>query len=285
MCPQIDFGMTTVLQRHRPEAGNGRTADHTSEQAPNRAHATELGVCGTFLHMAPEVTSSGEYDHKVDVFSFGMVMFQMFQRTSFANYLKRTGFKVTDGHQAMMRGWRPTIARSCPKGISDLIQKCWSQDPQDRPEFSQILEELRMVLATLSSKPSVLRRFVNHLQSFSGGRARSPEGSLTPSEAATVSEDDHKSVPRGLTNSFSLSSSKFFRRSAAVSLTSDHTAAGSSTPRGSACESTASVVSLGVRTQSGTVKGYESEDLKSSMGRQRVRKPVQRGRSFTGVLR
>tara|TARA_B100001093_G_scaffold449563_1_gene455832 strand:- start:1562 stop:2434 length:873 start_codon:yes stop_codon:yes gene_type:complete len=39
------------------------------------------GETGTYRYMAPEVLRSEKYDHKVDIWSFGMVMYHMFENT------------------------------------------------------------------------------------------------------------------------------------------------------------------------------------------------------------
>lgn len=38
----------------------------------------------------------------------------------------------------------------CPPGYADLIIKCWSQNPDDRPEVDEILKEVQRIKASLS---------------------------------------------------------------------------------------------------------------------------------------
>jgi len=40
-------------------------------------------------------------------------------------------------------GFRPIIPNQCPKDYSNLISKCWSQNPNDRPTFQQIMITLQ----------------------------------------------------------------------------------------------------------------------------------------------
>jgi len=169
----IDFGLALAVNRRIDSQADDRDTPGGSTARP-----ASREVCGTFLHMAPEVVSSGVYTEKADVFSFGMVVFQLFQRTSFSNYLKRTGFTISDGQQALVQGWRPTISQSCPGAVGELIQQCWSQEPDDRPEFGQIVEQLHGIASQLSkSEPSILRSVASRVASFTAGMGRNSDPS------------------------------------------------------------------------------------------------------------
>jgi len=47
---------------------------------------------------------------------------------------------------AVISGKRPVIPESCPSGIKELIQKCWSNDPYERPLFDKIYALLKKFL-------------------------------------------------------------------------------------------------------------------------------------------
>ena len=104
------------------------------------------GPAGTPLHMAPEVirpsSAKGCHSKKMDVFSFGVVLFQVFHYVPLSKYLHRSGYTIRDGHNAMLHGWRPTVSPFCPEIIGNLIRACWSVDPEQRPEFSGIVKTM-----------------------------------------------------------------------------------------------------------------------------------------------
>lgn len=43
------------------------------------------------------------------------------------------------------QGLRPTIPKHAHAKLSELLQKCWQQDPAERPDFSEILETLQRI--------------------------------------------------------------------------------------------------------------------------------------------
>ena len=44
------------------------------------------------------------------------------------------------------QGLRPTIPKSTNPKLSELLEKCWKQDPNERPEFSEITIILQDIL-------------------------------------------------------------------------------------------------------------------------------------------
>lgn len=42
----------------------------------------------------------------------------------------------------LVQGLRPEIPKDCPLALQSLIEQCWSQHPDKRPEFWQIVKVL-----------------------------------------------------------------------------------------------------------------------------------------------
>ncbi|RZS16596.1 hypothetical protein BHM03_00048619 [Ensete ventricosum] len=42
-------------------------------------------------------------------------------------------------------GLRPTIPKNTHSKLAELLEKCWQQDPANRPDFSEILEILQLI--------------------------------------------------------------------------------------------------------------------------------------------
>ncbi|XP_050267795.1 serine/threonine-protein kinase STY46-like isoform X8 [Quercus robur] len=94
---------------------------------------------GTYRWMAPEVIEHKPYDHKVDVFSFGVLLWELL--TGKLPYEQLSPLQAAVG--VVQKGLRPIIPKQTPQKLGELLERCWQQDPSSRPEFSEILEILQ----------------------------------------------------------------------------------------------------------------------------------------------
>jgi serine/threonine protein kinase len=98
------------------------------------------GETGSYRYMAPEVFLHEQYDKSVDVFSFAMVLYEMFEGA--APFEEEVAY---DAAQLVAdEDRRPEMkAKTYPLGMQELIQRCWSRNPKERPPFDTIVEELQ----------------------------------------------------------------------------------------------------------------------------------------------
>ncbi|KAF5960887.1 hypothetical protein HYC85_002096 [Camellia sinensis] len=96
---------------------------------------------GTYRWMAPEVIEHKPYDHKADIFSFGIVLWELLTGELPYSYL--TPLQAAVG--VVQEGLRPTIPKHTHPKLAELLEKCWQQNPTLRPNFSEIIEILKQI--------------------------------------------------------------------------------------------------------------------------------------------
>ncbi|CDF38666.1 Serine/threonine protein kinase (fragment), partial [Chondrus crispus] len=102
------------------------------------AAAQMTGQCGTFQYMAVEVLTSKPYSEKADVFSFGILLWEMVARK--LPYFGMQPMQV--GMAVVQQGMRPPIPPKCPAPLVKLMKACWDSDPNVRPSFAQLVQAL-----------------------------------------------------------------------------------------------------------------------------------------------
>jgi Tol biopolymer transport system component len=128
---------------------------------PNSGSHTDLTVLGEALgtpqYMAPEQARGEPCDHRVDLFAFGAILYEMltgeraFPGETFANVL-----------HAVLYGATPDLLARCPAAgtaLADLVRRCLDKEPEGRPAAAAEL------LATLEARD---------------GRDTAPTNVLTP---------------------------------------------------------------------------------------------------------
>lgn len=96
------------------------------------------GNCGTVQWMAPEVLANRSYDEKADVYSFGIIVWELLTRE--CPYEGMTAIQCALA--VLNRDKRPEIPKWCPPGLHALIKACTKKEPDERPCFERIIEML-----------------------------------------------------------------------------------------------------------------------------------------------
>jgi serine/threonine protein kinase len=112
-------------------------------------YISDLGLCGptdkplnsvygNLPYIAPEVLKGGEYTSASDIYSFGMLMWEIasgqapFKNVEHDQYLS---LEICEGE-------RPKIGTGIPSKYKELIQQCWDADPLKRPDVNAINDKI-----------------------------------------------------------------------------------------------------------------------------------------------
>uniref|UniRef100_A0A8C5I9A6 Mitogen-activated protein kinase kinase kinase 7 n=1 Tax=Gouania willdenowi TaxID=441366 RepID=A0A8C5I9A6_GOUWI len=88
---------------------------------------------GSAAWMAPEVFEGSNYSEKCDVFSWGIILWEVITRRKPFDEIGGSGYRETIGT-------RPPLIKNLPKPIESLMTRCWSKDPSQRPSMEEIVK-------------------------------------------------------------------------------------------------------------------------------------------------
>ena len=100
------------------------------------------GQTGSWIYMAPEVAKHWAYDGMVDVYSFGILLWEICA-------LEEPFAGLTDQQhmqQVVSGDLRPPIDKSWPTELQWLMKKCWSYFSSHRPTWEVVIETLQEVM-------------------------------------------------------------------------------------------------------------------------------------------
>jgi len=145
-----------LLTSLRNLAGGGGGAGPRTLEAPSAVMFDLTSMTGSLLYMAPEVFKGENYNYKADVFSFGVVMYELLhQRLIMATLIAqqmedRNVFEneIMQFTKSVSKGFRPPVEPFLPPYMQQLISACWAQNPTDRPPMKQVVEVLKKFQAS-----------------------------------------------------------------------------------------------------------------------------------------
>ena len=109
-----------------------------------------MSFAGTVAWMAPEVIRNEPCNEKVDIWSFGVCVWELL--TGELPYKNVDSSAIIWGVGS--NSLQLPIPSSCPEGVKLLVKQCWSAKPRNRPSFRHILMHLDIAaVEILSFKP------------------------------------------------------------------------------------------------------------------------------------
>ena len=98
-------------------------------------HSTLMSFAGTVAWMAPEVIRNEPCNEKVDIWSFGVCVWELL--TGELPYKNVDSSAIIWGVGS--NSLQLPLPSTCPEGFKLLIKQCWSSKPRNRPSFRHIL--------------------------------------------------------------------------------------------------------------------------------------------------
>jgi len=111
-----------------------------ARSAPNDSDRNLMTIVGTNEWMAPEVAMGENYALSADVFSYGMVLFEIITRE------KPPQRKLKDMYAFNNEEYESQCSADMPRELWKLLIECTSHTPQDRPTFKDVVKRLLQMI-------------------------------------------------------------------------------------------------------------------------------------------
>ncbi|MBZ5516781.1 MAG: protein kinase [Acidobacteriia bacterium] len=143
----LDFGLAKLAGLGTRGSGLGKEAEITAEAGGEESLTSTGMAVGTFQYMSPEQVLAKEVDARSDLFSFGLVLYEMAAgQRAFADGSPGSLFDAIL-HQAPTSPVR--LNPDCPAELERIINKAIAKDPSSR---YQTASELKADLQRLKSE-------------------------------------------------------------------------------------------------------------------------------------
>uniref|UniRef100_A0A671YF62 mitogen-activated protein kinase kinase kinase n=1 Tax=Sparus aurata TaxID=8175 RepID=A0A671YF62_SPAAU len=119
----------------------------TSKELSDKS--TKMSFAGTVAWMAPEVIRNEPVSEKVDIWSFGVVLWEMLTGEVPYKDVDSSAIIWGVGNNSLQL----PVPEGCPDSFKLLLRQCWNCKPRNRPSFRQILLHLDIASADILSTP------------------------------------------------------------------------------------------------------------------------------------
>jgi serine/threonine protein kinase len=135
-----DFG----LAMHKP----AHHQNNNNNDNNNNNNNNNNGLLGTMNYASPEIISGKSYSSAADVYSFGVILWELFSRKIPFHNMNPTEIATNVVNQ---KDCLPMASNLHPE-LQQLIKRCTAYDPSHRPSFTQLSSEIQEIANSMKRK-------------------------------------------------------------------------------------------------------------------------------------
>jgi serine/threonine protein kinase len=169
----FDFGLAKRWNEAELAERGGALSDDGTLAATY--HLT--GQTGSLRYMAPEVAKEEPYNESVDVYSWGILYWQVCAlQTPFSKFTARA-----HSEQVVHGGLRPTLDKTWPLAWRQLQQRCWSSAASERPSMAHVLAQVQEFTRVLGADDADADEYI---QTTGGGDVETTDPTTSSSSSS-----------------------------------------------------------------------------------------------------
>jgi serine/threonine-protein kinase len=160
----VDFGIAKVLDSEQQLTGTNQS----------------LGTSG---YLAPEQLAGSEIDHRADIFSFGVLAYELLtcEKPFAAETVQATLYRILTADPTPLASLAPDV----PHALAACVERCLRKSPDERyPDFAPLIDELRRIRHQPDATPVTARGVAPVAAGTAGPAARPTATSVLSPDAA-----------------------------------------------------------------------------------------------------
>ncbi|RIB00615.1 kinase-like domain-containing protein [Gigaspora rosea] len=133
-------------------------------------------VYGVLPYVAPEVLIKKTYSIKSDIYSFGIIMWEVLYGSDVRYYYDLHDKNQDQIIQIVIDYLRPPINDKAPRYYVELMEKCWDKDPETRPSAEDLCEIFKnwqydeQILSELNEANPIIPKSRTYENAYSGSK-------------------------------------------------------------------------------------------------------------------
>jgi len=139
-----DISLQNVMISHKEDGIVPILGDFGISTVKSKIYESPSNLIGHPRYRPPEITLKKSCSKKVDVYCYGSFLCELFSGM-------KVGDGMSDGDICRMRVQNEdiTIPNNVHPEITNLIRRCWTLNPKERPNFSDIVQNLENISTTV----------------------------------------------------------------------------------------------------------------------------------------
>ncbi|CAG8590845.1 8050_t:CDS:2, partial [Racocetra fulgida] len=124
-------------------------------------------IIGVLPYIAPEILSGKQYTKKSDIYSFGIIMWDL---TSTHRPFWDRPYDTSLALEIICKDLRPEVVEGTPEVYKNTMKKCWDSDPLERPDSSDLIElidDMIKLPCIITSRPRAPEQVNNPIEDCS----------------------------------------------------------------------------------------------------------------------